>query len=52
MYNTKDLHNELSKLFTEQELKLIIGICKFIIETLESCIFVKNLDQMQEEEEE
>ena len=46
MYNTKDLNNELAKHgITEAEMKLIIGICKFIIETLEACIFAKYLEE-------
>jgi|LFRM01.1.fsa_nt_gb hypothetical protein len=51
MYNTKDLNNELAKHgITAKELELIIGICKFIIDTLETCIFAKYLEEEKEEE--
>ena len=44
------LYNELAKL-TEKELVLVISVCQFIINTLESCIIANSLKQMQEEEE-
>lgn len=43
------LYNELAKL-TEQELKLIIGVCQFIIETLEKCLLAKHLEEEEREE--
>ena len=45
----KDLYNELLKL-TEAEMKLVIGVCKFVIETLEKCLFTKDLEEEKEEE--
>lgn len=48
----KDLHNELVKnKLTEKEIQLIIGVCKFIIDTLESYILVKHTLEEEEEEE-
>lgn len=41
------LYNELTKL-TEQELKLVIGVCQFVIETLEKCLFAKDLEEEEE----
>ena len=42
------LYNELAKL-TEKELELIIGVCQFIIETLEKCLTAKHLEEEREE---
>lgn len=45
----KDLYNELVKL-TEAEMKLVIGVCQFVIETLKKCLFAKDLEEEKEEE--
>lgn len=42
------LYNVLAKL-TEQELKLVIGVCQFVIETLEKCLLAKHLEEKEEE---
>ena len=39
--------NELLKL-TEKELELIIGVCQFIINTLEICLSAKHLEEEEE----
>ena len=44
----KNLYNELLKL-TEKELVLVISVCKFIIDTLETCLFAKDLEDEEEE---
>jgi len=49
MYNLKDLNNELVKnKLTEKEIQLIIGVCQFVIETLEKCLFTKDLEEEEE----
>ena len=42
----KDL-NELLKL-TEAEIKLVIGVCQFVIETLETCLSAKCIKEEEE----
>lgn len=41
------LYNELTKL-TEKELELVIGVCKFVIDTLEKCLLAKHLEEEEE----
>jgi len=43
------LYNELLKL-TDAEIMLVIGVCQFVIETLEKYLFAKGIEEEKEEE--